>query len=456
MNDKEQKLNKLRDLALILDSKKSGTTELVLLKKINDLKDEISQIQIPKTDLAPIEESLNRLFTDIKSVSKDTQYTQDYFKKEISTLRNALADLKAQKSTVVDKVIEKTEVIREIPFVDAPQIATKAAEIALERTKELIKPIPPFPTSTAIIEGINTEEGTLIKREKVEGLEELERKADFALSRPLTVMGGGGEVLGIKAGTNVTVDKRGGIYTINSTGGGASDHNDLNNIQGGTTDEYYHFTASEHTGLQALLYVAPTITLTTDPLYGVREYGNTATGVDLSVTTNDGSEPITSVKFYRGASLIETVASPNPTGGVETYTDTTDLEATTTYSAKVGDGTTEVTSTTRTFTFVYPYYYGVGAVSLTPAQVAGLTKAVVTSGTKTYAFSPTNEVYYFAYPASYGVLSSIKDTNGFETIDDWTLRVEDITGLDSTAVSYNIYEFENLTTQVAFNNTFTL
>jgi predicted transcriptional regulator len=175
-----EKINKIQSLAEVLDAviadaKQTNKTKAiavptVLLKKINDLKDEISQIQIPKTDLAPIEESLNRLFNDIKSVSKDTQYTQDYFKKEISTLRNALADLKAQKPTVVDKVIEKTEVIREVPFVDAPQIATKAAEIALERTKELIKPIPPFPTSTAIIEQINDEKDTLIKREKVEGL----------------------------------------------------------------------------------------------------------------------------------------------------------------------------------------------------------------------------------------------------------------------------------------------
>jgi hypothetical protein len=459
MNDKQIKLNRLKDLAEILDSKKSGTTELVLLKKINDLKDEISQIQIPRTDLAPIEESLNRLFKDIKSVSKDTQYTQDYFKKEISTLRNALADLKAQKPTVVDKVIEKTEVIREIPFVDAPQIATEASKMAYTALLPKIPTLIPPDQGDVIIEKINLDNTTLIKREKVEGLDELERKADFALSRPLTVMGGGSEVLGIKGGTNVTVDKRGGIYTINSTGGGASDHNDLNNIQGGTTDEYYHLTEADYNDLGDLLhpYVAASAVLSTTPATGLREFGNTATDVALSAVTTKGTNNITSVKFYRGATLIETVASPIAGGGTETFTDTTDLETTTSYTCKVSDGTQEVTSNTKTFTFLYPYLYGVDDPDKPASEMyADFTKSITASGTKTFAFSPSTQVMYFCYPASYGALSSIKDPNLFETISDWTLRTENITGLDGNAVSYNIYEFLNLTSQSGFLITFIL
>ena len=105
-----------------------------------------------------------------------------------------------------------------------------------------------------------------------------------------------------------------------------------------------------------------------------------------------------------------------------------------------------------------PFYYGVGAVGLTVAQLQALTKQVVATGNKTYSFSPTNQVMYIAYPASYGVLSSILDPNGFETIADWTLRVEDFTNnspdYEGVTVSYNIYEFNNPTTQVGFNNTF--
>jgi len=248
------------------------------------------------------------------------------------------------------------------------------------------------------------------------------------------------------------------FYTRAKKSGGVSVHNDLNGLQGGTTDEYYHLTSEEKTDLDNLLYpyVAASAVLSTTPATGLREFGNTATDVALSAVTTKGTNNITSVKFYRGATLIETVTSPIAGGGTETFTDTTDLETTTSYTCKVSDGTQEVTSNIKTFTFLYPYYYGVGDPDLTASEVAGLTKAVVASGTKTYSFSPTSQVYYFAYPASNGELTSIKDPNGFNITSDWTLRVEDITGLDSTAQSYNIYEFNNLTTQTGFAITFTL
>lgn len=114
----------------------------------------------------------------------------------------------------------------------------------------------------------------------------------------------------------------------------------------------------------------------------------------------------------------------------------------------------------RTFTVVWysPFYYGVGAVGLSVAQVQGLTKQIVATGNKTYTFSPSNQVYYCAYPASYGVLTSILDTNGFEVIGDFTLRVVSFTNNSPNykggTVSYNVYEFNNLTTQTNFNITF--
>ena len=73
---------------------------------------------------------------------------------------------------------------------------------------------------------------------------------------------------------------------------------------------------------------------------------------------------------------------------------------------------------------------------------------------KTTTTSPSSEVYYFAYPSSYGSLTSILDTNGFETLSDYTKRTENITGLDASSQEYFIYEFNNLTTQTDFNNTY--
>jgi hypothetical protein len=105
-----------------------------------------------------------------------------------------------------------------------------------------------------------------------------------------------------------------------------------------------------------------------------------------------------------------------------------------------------------------PTYYGVSAPAATVTTIQGMTKAVQAKANRTYAFSPTVQVFYYAFPASFGVLTSILDANGFETIGDWTLRVENFLNnspdYEGITTSYNIYEFNNLTTQVAFNNTF--
>lgn len=94
-------------------------------------------------------------------------------------------------------------------------------------------------------------------------------------------------------------------------------------------------------------------------------------------------------------------------------------------------------------------YYGVGSVGLTPTQVGLLTSDEMGVGNKMYLFSPSSQVCYFAYPASYGNLVSILDNNNFDVFSDWTKSVGTI-----NSVSYNIYAFNNLTTQTNFYYTF--
>jgi hypothetical protein len=109
-------------------------------------------------------------------------------------------------------------------------------------------------------------------------------------------------------------------------------------------------------------------------------------------------------------------------------------------------GTPQNRDVALSYSFVYPYYFGADVPSLTAAQVAGLTKQVINStasANRVYSFD-VGDVFYFAYPASYGALTSILDENGFENLSNFTLRTENITGLDSTPVSYRIYEFNNV------------
>ncbi len=106
----------------------------------------------------------------------------------------------------------------------------------------------------------------------------------------------------------------------------------------------------------------------------------------------------------------------------------------------------------------YPYYYGAGVPGLTPIDLQDL--GVDTSAKEDKIYTYTNvvdEVYYVAYPAYYGSLTSILDLNGFETIDGWDIRQEDFlvtTGEGDINVSYFIYEFSHITSQVSFDNTF--
>ncbi len=198
---------------------------------------------------------------------------------------------------------------------------------------------------------------------------------------------------------------------------------------------------------------APLVSLSTAPTTTLREFGNDISSVVLTANTTMRTNPITSVIFRRNGGVLHTVPAPTATGGTEIYTDTTAVTSNTTFQVTVSDGTLQ-NSSSRTFNFVYPFYWGVGAQALTAAQVQALTKAVESVGDKAVTTSPSTEVYYFAYPASYGDLTSILDPNGFETIDAYTKRTENMTMLDASSQSYFIYEFNNLTTQTNFINTY--
>lgn len=203
-------------------------------------------------------------------------------------------------------------------------------------------------------------------------------------------------------------------------------------------------------------YLAPTISLSLSPATGVREFGNTVASVTMNATTTKRSNNITLVEFYRGASLIHTQVAPLSGGGLESYVDATPVSTNgITFTSKAGDGTQTTTSSGSSYTFVYPFYSGVGAQGLTGAQIRStLTMLIKTPSNTTTVTSPTNQVFYLAYPNTSAGLTSILDTNGFETLSDYTLRTVSITGLDTTAQTYKVYEYKNLTTQTNFTNQF--
>ncbi len=194
-------------------------------------------------------------------------------------------------------------------------------------------------------------------------------------------------------------------------------------------------------------YQAPQVSLGASG-NSLREKGDAVTSSTLTAAITRRSNNIAEVRFYRNPStLLDTQTSGGgiPSGGNSTYGWTGSFSDTTTFRVEVDDDSVQSkpsASTTTTFNFVYPYYVGAGAPSLSASSVAGLTKRIINS-TASRAETITasdGQTLYFAYPATYGALTSIKDVNNFETFPGWTLRTENITGLDGNPVSYRIYE----------------
>jgi len=211
-------------------------------------------------------------------------------------------------------------------------------------------------------------------------------------------------------------------------------------------------------------YTAPLISLAASGSGTLREKGDAVTASTLTATVTRRSDPIAEVRFYdvTGATLLDTQNSGGaiPNGGASTYNWTGSFTDNRTFRAEVDDngdtGGPSTVGSNVTFSFVYPYYVGAGAAGLSASAVAALTKRIINStASRTEAITAgAGDVFYFAYPASYGALTSILDINNFQTFPDWTLRTENITGLDGNPVSYRIYEFNNPVVAGSYQFTF--
>ena len=117
---------------------------------------------------------------------------------------------------------------------------------------------------------------------------------------------------------------------------------------------------------------------------------------------------------------------------------------------------TQKTSGNISKTIVDPYYYGVGAKGLTPLQVSMLIKDFKRSTASfVTTVSPVNQVWYFAYPDSYPALKSIKDSSGFELIQDFKVTTgNDIINSLGHNITYRIYEFNNIVTVLSYKVTY--
>lgn len=210
-------------------------------------------------------------------------------------------------------------------------------------------------------------------------------------------------------------------------------------------------------------YAPPTLSLTGSVSTAAREIGNAIASVDLSAVVGKILDDIGVVRFYLNPSTLldtQTSGPAIPNGGTNVYTYSTPFSTTTTFRAEVDDVSVQAKpsrTATLTYSFYYPYFSGKGGAAETPATIYSTFTKTIASTPASVAVSFSflvGEKPYFAYPATFADLTSIKNVNNLETIGSWTKRTENMTNAYGQTTSYKIYEFNNLA-GVANDNTYT-
>jgi hypothetical protein len=219
------------------------------------------------------------------------------------------------------------------------------------------------------------------------------------------------------------------------------------------------FTGTVQDALDVLFYpfVNPQFIYTISP--SLAEKGTTVSTVTSSGTITANGKVISERQLVRNGVQVTTFGSDNilyPESVSLVFSDSSaERTSTMSYEYTDSEGNQVVVSLSRTVEFAAPAYYGVGAVGLNEAGIKGLTKVVKTSKGLTANFSPTNQVYYYAWPQSQGTISSIKDPNNFQVIAGFTLRTATFTLADAvTTEAMYILEGNNLTSQTNFTLSF--
>lgn len=189
-------------------------------------------------------------------------------------------------------------------------------------------------------------------------------------------------------------------------------------------------------------YVATSgVSLTLTPTNGgTFEMGTTQTVTGATVRWTAGSQQVTKAEVLVGGSPVGQAEVSSGTSVGVTISDS--IKANKTFTARATDPTKAYTGGNVTFTFVYPFYWGVVASGspVDSAAITGLTKSVTNKGNKTVSYTTSGvQQAVFAFPDSYGNLTSIMDQNNFENIDTFTKSTVQVTGLDGTPQQYNVY-----------------
>ena len=189
-------------------------------------------------------------------------------------------------------------------------------------------------------------------------------------------------------------------------------------------------------------YLPPTATFTITPSNTQKLIGDIITSETMKVVVTKKSNDITEIAFKADSTVLNTITSGVNNGGTfsYTYTPSTPISNAVTLSVDVKDGEQTVTKSIK-ITFCYPTYYGTVAdsvASMSASDIQGLEKRVAVNN-KTMTWNGISMDYgklCYAYPKSFGVLTSIKDANNVDYINSYTRTEVTLTENGNSVVYY--------------------
>lgn len=214
-------------------------------------------------------------------------------------------------------------------------------------------------------------------------------------------------------------------WTTNIACGGLASGTDLTNK-----------TIKEVLKAMTVTYILPNCTVVFSNTNSLIKQG---TSIDVTVTSKSfvkGTSNISKIEIYNGSNLVNTQTYTTNTS--YTYK-VTGITSNTTLKVRVYDTEGKYKEvSTRTYKFVYPSYKAIVDVSSVPSASDLATLIATTDNEflldkKGYTWSGitmTNKRTVYAYPKSYGVLSSIKDQNNFDNTDSFTKLETKINSVD--------------------------
>ena len=190
-------------------------------------------------------------------------------------------------------------------------------------------------------------------------------------------------------------------------------------------------------------YLNPTISnISITPSTTILELGSSFNITRVKFNIN--SESIASDSSINYTLILNGTSLSQFTGNkVVDKTINTIVNSTSTLSVKVDDvsNNKQFNFNLITYKFIYPMYYGIinNSDTINNTLIKSKTKLLQEKGTKTLKFTTNNQKMIFAYPKSYGKLSTIYDANNFNILNTFAISEVNVTANDGNTVVYYVY-----------------